>query len=48
MKAGGVLNEKYPGGFERQKDLLEAEGHVVVPKGKKYVVIGFDKSLAGL
>lgn len=27
LKAGGVINEKYPGGAEAQKKLLEEEGH---------------------
>jgi alkylated DNA nucleotide flippase Atl1 len=39
LKTGGVLNEKYPGGAEAQKELLKREGHTVVQKGKKYFVI---------
>ncbi len=38
LKTGGFLNEKYPGGLETQKQLLEQEGHVVIKKGKKYFV----------
>src|SRR5208283_862625 len=38
LKTGGFLNEKYPGGLEVQKQLLEQEGHVVVKRGKKYFV----------
>jgi alkylated DNA nucleotide flippase Atl1 len=34
LKEGGVINEKYPGGAEGQKKLLEKEGHNVVKKGK--------------
>ena len=30
LKAGGVLNEKFPGGAEAQKELLEREGHTVI------------------
>jgi len=45
LKAGGVINEKYPGGAEEQKKLLEKEGHRVVKKGKKYVVVDFEKYL---
>ena len=30
LKEGGVINEKYPGGIERQALLLEAEGHHVM------------------
>jgi len=45
LKTGGVINEKYPGGVEGQKKLLEKEGHKVVQKGKKYVVADYEKSL---
>ena len=46
LKTGGVINEKYPGGVEGQRKLLEKEGHKVVQKGKKYVVANYEKSLA--
>jgi len=46
LKTGGVINEKYPGGVEGQKKLLEKEGHAVVQKGRKYVVVDYEKSLA--
>ena len=45
LKTGGVINPKYPGGVEAQKRLLEKEGHTVIPKGKKYVVVDHQKSL---
>ncbi|MAG08115.1 hypothetical protein CMO89_01475 [Candidatus Woesearchaeota archaeon] len=45
LKAGGVINEKYPGGAEEQKKLLEKEGHKVIQKGKKYVVEEFEENL---
>ncbi len=45
LKKGGELNPKYPGGLERQKGLLESEGHTVVQKGKKAFVENFDKIL---
>ena len=48
LKTGGVINPKYPGGVEVQKKLLEKEGHEVVQKGKKYVVVDFAESLAKL
>jgi alkylated DNA nucleotide flippase Atl1 len=35
LKTGGFLNEKYPGGLETQKQLLEQEGHVVIKKGQE-------------
>lgn len=37
LKANGELNEKYPGGVAAQKALLEAEGHVVIAKGRKNI-----------
>jgi len=48
LKTGGVLNEKYPGGVEAQKKLLEREGHRVVRKGKKYMVVDYEKRLQKL
>jgi alkylated DNA nucleotide flippase Atl1 len=45
LKEGGVINEKYPGGIEKQAILLESEGHHVVQKGKKWIVEGWDKRL---
>jgi len=48
LKAGGVLNAKYPGGVKGLKKLLEAEGHKVVQKGKKHVVADYEKSLIEL
>jgi len=48
LKTGGLLNEKYPCGVEGQKQLLESEGHVVVKKGKKYVVQNYEVALAKL
>lgn len=45
IKAGGVINPKYPGGEEPQKKLLEKEGHTVIQKGKKYVVDDFETRL---
>ncbi|WP_394272263.1 MGMT family protein [Butyricicoccus sp.] len=35
LKANGELNPKYPGGIEAQKALLEAEGHVILQRGRK-------------
>lgn len=46
LKTGGIINEKYPGGVKSQKTLLEKEGHKVIRKGKKYVVVDHEKSLA--
>jgi len=46
LKTGGVINEKYPGGVEEQKKILEKQGHTVIQKGKKYIVAEYEKSLA--
>ena len=48
LKTGGVLNPKYPGGVEGLKKLLEAEGHKIVQKGKKQIVVDYEKSLIEL
>ena len=47
VKAGGSLNEKFPGGVEAQAARLRKEGHSIEPgKGKKPPrVKGFEKSL---
>jgi len=45
LKAGGFLNEKYPGGAETHKRLLEKEGFKILQKGKKYVVKDYEKYL---
>ena len=37
LKANGELNEKYPGGVEAQKAMLEAEGHTIIQKGRKNI-----------
>ncbi|MBN8570337.1 MAG: MGMT family protein [Ignavibacteria bacterium] len=39
IKSTGELNEKYPGGISAHKRALQAEGHEIVKKGKKYWVI---------
>lgn len=44
LKAGGVINEKYPGGVEKQAVLLEEEGHDIVQKGKNWVVADWETS----
>jgi len=48
LKTGGIINEKYPGGVEAQKKLLEKEGHKVIRKGKNYIVVDYEKLLAKL
>lgn len=48
LKTGGIINEKYPGGVNAQKRLLEEEGHKIIQKGKKYRVEDFEKRLIKL
>jgi alkylated DNA nucleotide flippase Atl1 len=48
LRVGGEVNPKYPGGLEVQKARLEADGHVVIQKGKRMFVRGFERSLAKL
>lgn len=51
LKSGGELNEKYPGGIEEQKKMLEAEGHTILQKGRKrirYVVRDYEDVLFDL
>lgn len=46
LRAKGELNPKFPGGVEKQKELLEKEGIKVIKKGKKYFVQDYEKYLA--
>jgi hypothetical protein len=45
LKRDGELNEKYPDGIEGQKALLEAEGHTIIQKGKRYFVKDYVQKL---
>jgi hypothetical protein len=45
LKKDGELNEKYPDGCDGQKLMLEAEGHTVIQKGKRYFVKDYENSL---
>lgn len=45
LRAGGVINPKYPGGVEGQKKLLEKEGHKIIQKGKNFIVFDYGKML---
>ncbi len=38
MKPGGELNAKFPGGIENLRQRLEAEGHTIVERGKRFFV----------
>ena len=51
VKNDGQLNEKYPGGAENQKKLLEKEGHTIIERGRKhikYYVKDFEKNMMNL
>jgi hypothetical protein len=48
LKTGGELNPKYPGGVAGLTRRLRSEGHKVVQRGKRTLVVDFDKSLARL
>jgi hypothetical protein len=45
LKSGGELNPKFPGGVAALKTRLEAEGHRIVQKGRRSVVVDFEKVL---
>lgn len=46
LKNDGELNKKFPGGLERQRQLLEREGHTVISRGKRLFVDGYKSKLA--
>lgn len=51
LKANGELNPKYPGGVEAQKEKLEAEGHVILTKGRtniRYYVADYENKMSVL
>ena len=43
LKSDRQTNPKYPGGGEAIREKLEAEGHAVIQKGKRFLVDGFEK-----
>lgn len=45
LKSGGEINPKYPGGAEGVARRLRAEGHTIVPKGRRLLVSDFQKAL---
>ena len=45
LKKNGLLNEKFPGGIERQKIHLESEGHKIMQKGARYFAEDFEEKL---
>ncbi len=45
LKANGFLNEKFPGGIEAHKRLLEREGFNVIQKGRRFIVDDYEDYL---
>ena len=45
LKTNGIINEKYPGGIVAQKKVLKHEGHIILPKGKNYIVENYQNKL---
>src|SRR6185369_13187602 len=45
LKTGGELNPKYPGGAKGVAKKLRAEGHKIVNKGKRFLILEYSKSL---
>lgn len=48
LKAHGELNPKYPGGIAAQREKLEAEGHVILVRGRtnlRYYVQDYEQAL---
>jgi hypothetical protein len=48
LKRNGELNPKFPNGYEGHRSQLEAEGHVVVTRGKRLFVSAYKAKLAEL
>ena len=48
LKKNGELNERYPDGIDAQKAMLEAKGHKVILKEKKYFVEDYQKKIFSL
>jgi alkylated DNA nucleotide flippase Atl1 len=48
LQAQGEVNPKYPGGSAAQRTRLEAEGHTLMPRGKRLFVQDYQRSLAPL
>ncbi|MFN0207435.1 MAG: hypothetical protein ACKVS6_14110 [Planctomycetota bacterium] len=46
LKTDGEVNPKYPGGIDALRARLEAEGHILVAKGKRLLVKDFESRLA--
>ena len=47
LKTGGEVNPKYPGGAAALSKRLRSEGHKVISKGKRMLVVDYEKKLFG-
>jgi 6-O-methylguanine DNA methyltransferase, DNA binding domain len=47
LKTGGEVNPKYPGGVVALAQRLRSEGHKIFNKGKRTLVVDFEKKLFG-
>ena len=45
LKTGGEVNPKYPGGIEQITKRLRAEGHKIISKGRRTLVVDHEKKL---
>ena len=45
LKMGGEVNPKYPGGVKALAKRLRGEGHMVIFKGRRAIVDGYEKRL---
>lgn len=45
LKSGGEINAKYPGGIAALRRRLEAEGHRIIAKGKRFIVADYEQRL---
>ena len=45
LKMGGEVNPKYPGGVKQITQRLRAEGHKIIAKGRRMLVVDYEKIL---
>lgn len=45
LKSNGEVNPKFPGGIQRQIELLKSEGHNIINRGKRFFVEDYEKKL---
>ncbi len=45
LKSGGELNPKYPGGTDGIAKRLKREGHRIIRKGKRFLVLDYEKAV---